>query len=65
MSLDHRPVIVKRALIGSKCGRKLRTISILKIVRDRSIIKNYVNYAYFLDGNIFSALFETAYHCFC
>ena len=40
MSLGHRPVIVKRALIGSKGGWKLITIFLsCKVFHDWSIIK--------------------------
>ena len=40
MSLGHRPVIVKRALIGSKGGWKLSTISVyVEKCSDWSIIK--------------------------
>ena len=40
MSLGHRPVIVKRALIGSKCGWKLSIIFLsCKVFHDWSIIK--------------------------
>ena len=38
-SSGHRPVIVQRALIGSKDGWKLSTICKLKSVLKRSIIK--------------------------
>ena len=62
--LGHRPVIVKRALIGSKGGWILSTIFMLKMLRDWSIIKLresiHICYMY-----IIAACFETAYHCFC
>ena len=65
MSLGHRPVIVKRALVGSKGGWKLSTLSLsCKVFHDWSIIK-YGNILYLLDGYIFSVLFETTSHCFC
>ena len=32
MSLGHKPVIVKRALIGSKCGWILSTLFMMKSV---------------------------------
>ena len=65
MSLGHRPVIVKGAVIGSKGGWKLSTIFLsCKVFHDWSIIKvgKILN---LLDGYIFSVLFETSSHCFC
>ena len=60
----HRPVIVKRALIGSKGGWKLSTIFLsCKVFHDWSIIK-LGNILYLLDGYIFGVLFETTSHCF-
>ena len=57
MSLGHRPVIVKRALIGSKGGWKLSTIFLsCKVFHDWSIIK-LGNILYLLDGHIFAELF--------
>ena len=42
MSLGHRHVIVKRALIGSKGGWKLSTLFLsCKVFHDWSIIKNW------------------------
>ena len=35
----HRPVIVKRAVVGSKGGWKLSTIFKLRVFHDLSIIK--------------------------
>ena len=74
MSLGHRPVIVKRTMIGSKGGWigskgrwKLSTIiySIsCKGFHDWSIIK-IGNILYLLDGFIFAVLFETTSHRFC
>ena len=68
VSLDpsgHRPVNVKRALIGSKGGWKLSTIFLsCKVFHDWSIIK-LGNILYLLDGYIFAVLFETTSHCFC
>ena len=65
MSLGHRPVNVKRALIGSKGGWKLSTIFLsCKVFHDWSIIK-LGNILYLLDGYIFAVLFETTSHCFC
>ena len=65
MSLGHRPVNVKRALIGSKGGWKLSTIFLsCKVFHDWSIIK-LGNILYLLDRYIFAVLFETASHCFC
>ena len=63
--IGHRPVLVKRALIGSKGGWKLSTIFTLKSVS--WLVKNKITgkYSYLLDGYIFAALFETAYHYFC
>ena len=64
-SLGHRPVNVKRALIGSKGGWKLSTIFLsCKVFHDWSIIK-LGNILYLLDGYIFAVLFETTSHCFC
>ena len=61
----HRPVNVKRALIGSKGGWKLSTIFLsCKVFHDWSIIK-LGNILYLLDGYIFAVLFETTSHCFC
>ena len=61
----HRPVIVKRAVIGSKCGWKPSTLSLsCKVFQDWSIIK-LGNILYLLDGYIFAVLFETTSHCFC
>ena len=65
MPLGHRPVNVKRALIGSKGGWKLSTIFLsCKVFHDWSIIK-LGNILYLLDGYIFAVLFETTSHCFC
>ena len=65
MSLGHRPVTVKRAVIGSKGGWKLSTIFLsCKVFHDWSKIK-HGNILYLLDGNIFVVLFETTSHCFC
>ena len=64
-SLGHRPVNVKRAVIGSKGGWKLSTIFLsCKVFHDWSIIK-LGNVLYLLDGSIFAALFGTTSHCFC
>ena len=64
-SYGHRPVNVKRALIGSKGGWKLSTIFLsCKVFHDWSIIK-LGNILYLLDGYIFAVLFETTSHCFC
>ena len=61
----HRPVNVKRAVIGSKGGWKLRTIFLsCKVFPDWSIIK-LGNILYLLDRSIFAVLFETTSHCFC
>ena len=61
----HRPVNVKRALIGSKGGWKLSTIFLsCKVFHDWSIIK-LGSILYLLDGYIFAVLFETTSHCFC
>ena len=61
----HRPVNVKRAVIGSKGGWKLSTIFFsCKVFHDWSIIK-LGNILYLLDGSIFAVLFETTSHCFC
>ena len=57
LSLCHRPVIVKRALIGSKGGWKLSTVFKLKSVSGLVNNKNMGKYSYFLDGYIFSAFF--------
>ena len=63
--LGHRPVIVKRAEIGSKFGWKLSSIFLsCKVFHDWSIIK-LGNILYLLDGYIFAVLFETVSHCFC
>ena len=65
MSLGHRPVNVKRALIGSKGGWKLSTIFLsCKVFHDWSIIK-LGNILDLLDWYIFAVLFETTSHCFC
>ena len=65
MSIGHRPVIVKRAVIGSKGGWELSTIFLsCKVFHDWSI-KKLVNLLYLLDGHIFAVLFETTSHCFC
>ena len=61
----HRPVNVKRAVIGSKGGWKLSTIFLsCKVFHDWSIIK-LGNILYLLDGSIFALLFGTTSHCFC
>ena len=61
----HRPVIVKRAVIGSKGGWKLSTIFLsCKVFHDWSIIK-LGNILFLLDGSIFAVLFEITSHCFC
>ena len=65
MSVGHRPVIVKRAVIGSKGERRLSTIFLSCMVfHDWSIIK-LGNILYLLDGYIFAVLFEAGSHCFC
>ena len=65
MSLGHRPVNVKRAVIGLKGGWKLGTIyTSCKVFHDWSIIK-LGNILYLSDGPIFAVLFETTSHCFC
>ena len=64
-TLGLRPVIVKRAEIGSKGGWKLSTIFLsCKVFYDWPIIK-LGNVFYLLDGYIFAVLFETKSHCFC
>ena len=64
-ALGHRPVNVKRAVIGSKGGWKLSTIFLsCKVFHDWSIIK-LGNILYLLDGSIFAVLFGTTSHCFC
>ena len=55
----HRPVIVKRTVIGSKCGCTI--FLICKVFHDWSIIK-LGNILYLLDGYIFAVLFETTSH---
>ena len=56
--VGHRPVIVKRAVIGSKGGCKLSTIFLsYKVFHDWSIIK-LGNILYLLDGYIFAILFK-------
>ena len=63
--IGHRPVNVKRALIGSKGGWKLSTIFLsCKVFHDWSIIK-LGNILYLLNGYIFAVLFETTSHYFC
>ena len=63
--VGHRPVNVKRAVIGSKGGWKLSTIFLsCKVFHDWSIIK-LGNILYLLDGSIFAVLFGTTSHCFC
>ena len=63
--LGHRPVNVKRAVIGLKGGRKLSTIFLsCKGFHDWSIIK-LGNILYLLEGYIFAVLFGTTSHCFC
>ena len=65
MALGHRPVNVKRAVIGSKGGWKLSTIFLsCNVFHDWSIIK-LGNILYLLDGSIFAVLFGTTSHCFC
>ena len=65
MSLGDRPVIGKRAVIGSKGWWKLSTIFLsCKVFHDWSIIKLGI-ILYLLDGYIFAVLFETTSHCFC
>ena len=65
LPLGHRPVNVKRAVIGSKGGWKLSTIFLsCKVFYDRPIIK-LGNILYLLDGSIFAVLFGTTSHCFC
>ena len=61
----QRPVIIKRAVIGSKGGWKFSTIFLCcKVFHDWSII-TLGNILYLLDGYIFAVLFETTSHCFC
>ena len=65
MSVGHRPVIVKRAVIGSKGRWKLSTIFLsCKVFRDWPIIKRG-NILYLLDGYVFAVLYETTSYCFC
>ena len=65
MALGHRPVIVKRAVIGSKGGWKLSTIfSSCKVFYDWSFLK-LGKILYLLDGYIFAVLFETTSHYWC
>ena len=65
MSVGHRPVIVKRAVIGSEGGWKLSTIFLsCKVFHGWSII-NLGYILYLLDGHIFAVLIETTSHCFC
>ena len=61
MSLGYRPVIVKRAVVGTKGGWKS---SIIFFSCEVLIIK-LGNILYLLDGYIFAVLFETTSHCFC
>ena len=62
--LGHRPVNVKKAVIGSK-GGKLSTIFLsCKVFHGRSII-TLGNILYILDESIFAVIFETISHCFC
>ena len=64
-SVGHRPVIVKRAVIGSKGRWNLSAIFLSsKVFHDWSIIK-LGNIFHLLDGYIFAVLFETISHCFC
>ena len=58
MSLGHRPVIVKRALIGSKGGWTLSTIFMLKSVSWMFNNKITRKYSYLLDWYIFAALLK-------
>ena len=61
----HRPVNVKRAVIGSKGGWKLSTIFLsCKVFHDWSIIK-LGNILYLLDGSNFAVPFGTTFHCLC
>ena len=63
----HRPVIVKRALIGSKGGWGGWTRSTIFMLKSVSwLVNNKItgNYSYLLDGYIFAACFERAYHYF-
>ena len=65
MALGHRPVNVKRAVIGSKGGWKLSTIFFsCKVFHDWSIIK-LGNISYLLDGSIFAVLFGPTSPSFC
>ena len=65
MSFGHRPVIVKRAVIGSKGWWKLSTIFLsCKLFHDWSIIK-LGNILYLLEGYIFDEIFETTSNCIC
>ena len=58
MVLGHRPVNVKRAVIGSRGGWKLSTIFLSCMVfHDWSIIK-LGNILYLLDGSIFLYFLE-------
>ena len=58
LHLENRPIVVKRALVGSKGGWKLSTI--FKLYSDSSIINIRERDAY-----IFAAPFGTTSHCFC
>ena len=62
MSIGQRPVIVKRAVIGSKGGWKLSTLFLsCKVFHDWFIIK-LENILYLLERYIFAVLFETTSH---
>ena len=66
MSLGHRPVIVRRAVVSSKglWSAQHNIFLSCKVFHDWSIIK-LRNILYLLDGYIFAVLFETTSHCFC
>ena len=64
MALGHRPVIVKRSVIGSKGGQVSTIFLSCKVFHDWSIIK-LGNILYLLDEYIFVVLFEITSHCFC
>ena len=64
-ALGHRPVNVKRAVIGLKGGWKLSTIFLSCMVYNNWSIIKLGNILYLLDGSIFAVLFGTTSHCFC
>ena len=57
-SLGHRPLIVKRVVIGSQVGGNSAQYSCCKVFHDWSIINIHERKSYLIYGNMFATLFK-------